>query len=330
MGKSEELQGREMSVSPVSTKPALHYPFWFGGSASCCAAVVTHPLDLVKVHYFQPLTIVIAEVRMQTRGPNDPSGMLRTIVHVCKNDGILGLYGGLSASLLRQLTYSTTRFGVYEELKSRVGSSSSAPPSLPTLILMASTAGFLGGLVGNPADVLNVRMQSDRALPIEKRRNYKHAFHGLSQMIRTEGISSAFRGVWPNSTRAILMTASQLASYDMFKEICLTKFGMQDNLNTHFTSSFMAGFVATTVCSPVDVIKTRIMHASPAESKGHTIVGLLREVFKKEGFSWMFRGWTPSFIRLGPHTIATFLFLEQHKKIYRSMKEQKQSDGAAI
>jgi hypothetical protein len=24
----------------------LHYPFWFGGSASCFAASVTHPLDL--------------------------------------------------------------------------------------------------------------------------------------------------------------------------------------------------------------------------------------------------------------------------------------------
>ncbi|PKS06918.1 hypothetical protein jhhlp_005514 [Lomentospora prolificans] len=27
----------------------IHYPFWFGGSASSMAAVVTHPLDLVKV-----------------------------------------------------------------------------------------------------------------------------------------------------------------------------------------------------------------------------------------------------------------------------------------
>lgn len=26
--------------------PARHYPFWFGGSASSVAAVVTHPLDL--------------------------------------------------------------------------------------------------------------------------------------------------------------------------------------------------------------------------------------------------------------------------------------------
>ena len=27
----------------------IHYPFWFGGSSSCLAATVTHPLDLGKL-----------------------------------------------------------------------------------------------------------------------------------------------------------------------------------------------------------------------------------------------------------------------------------------
>lgn len=187
---------------------------------------------------------------------------------------------------------------------------------------MASFSGFVGGLVGNPADVLNVRMQRDAALPPEKRRNYRHAFHGMSQMIRTEGLPSLFRGVWPNSLRAVCMTAAQLASYDEFKQLCMDHFGMGDNVTTHLTASVMAGFVATTLCSPIDVIKTRIMSASPAELKGHNIVGFLRQIFQKEGFSWMFRGWIPSFMRLGPHTIATFLFLEQHKKFYRAFKQQ--------
>ncbi|KAL1965559.1 hypothetical protein VTN77DRAFT_5643 [Rasamsonia byssochlamydoides] len=244
--------------------------------------------------------------------------MLGTFAYVFKNDGFLGLYSGLSASILRQMTYSTTRFGVYEELKSYFTSSSS-PPGLPTLIGMACFSGFLGGLAGNPADVLNVRMQSDAALPLEKRRNYKNAFHGLVRMIREEGPGSLFRGVWPNSTRAVLMTASQLASYDTFKRLCIDTVGMSDNLTTHFTASFLAGFVATTVCSPVDVIKTRIMSASPAESHDG-VMSLLRDVCRKEGVSWVFRGWVPSFIRLGPHTIATFLFLEEHKKLYRLIK----------
>src|SRR5437667_6422112 len=96
------------------------------------------------------------------------------------------LHSQLSASLMRQLTYSTTRFGVYEELKASFTTTNSAP-SLLNLIAMASVSGFLGGVAGNPADVLNVRMQHDAALPAAQRRNYEHAFHGLFRMTREEG-----------------------------------------------------------------------------------------------------------------------------------------------
>jgi len=295
-------QTKELSRKKAWEREHVRYPFWFGGSASCFAACVTHPLDLVKV-------------RLQTRSADAPKSMTGTFGHVIKSDGFLGLYSGLSASLLRQITYSTTRFGVYEELKSDFTTQTSSP-SFPTLIAMASTSGFLGGIAGNPADVLNVRMQHDAALPPDQRRNYKNAIDGLIRMTREEGWKSLFRGVWPNSMRAVLMTASQLASYDGFKRLLIQHTPLEDNLTTHFSASFLAGFVATTVCSPVDVIKTRIM--SSHESKG--LAKLLADVYKVEGVGWMFRGWVPSFIRLGPHTIATFLFLEQHKKMYRKIK----------
>jgi len=264
--------------------------------------------------------------------------MFRTLVHIVKDDSVLGLYRGvrclyllrpgtpspitntfarlqLSASLLRQLTYSTTRFGIYSELKETFTTARSSP-SLPSLIAMASTSGFLGGIAGNPADVLNVRMQHDAALPVDKRRNYKNAIDGLVRMTREEGWRALFRGVGANSMRAVLMTASQLASYDGFKRVLLEKTNLEDNLTTHFSASFLAGFVATTVCSPVDVIKTRVMSAHTKEN----LLALLRKWVAKEGVGWTFKGWVPSFVRLGPHTIATFLFLEQHKKIYRHTK----------
>lgn len=241
--------------------------------------------------------------------------MVGMFIHVFKHDGAPGLYKGLSASLLRQISYSTTRFGVYEEMKSRMTAPGSKP-SFPTLIAMASVSGFLGGCVGNPADVLNVRMQHDSALPAAERRNYKNAIDGLIRMSREEGVASLFRGVWPNSMRAVLMTASQLASYDLFKGLLIENTPMVDGLTTHFSASLMAGFVATTVCSPVDVIKTRVMSASESKS----LSKLLADVYRVEGAGWMFRGWVPSFIRLGPHTIATFLVLEQHKKLYRYWK----------
>lgn len=39
---------REHEHSINHPPPKVKYPFWFGGSASCFAAVVTHPLDLGK------------------------------------------------------------------------------------------------------------------------------------------------------------------------------------------------------------------------------------------------------------------------------------------
>lgn len=78
--------------------------WYFGGLASAGAACCTHPLDLLKVH-------------MQTTGGGSSGGgggMVGRSVHIIRSQGFLALYNGLSASLLRQATYSTTRFAIYD------------------------------------------------------------------------------------------------------------------------------------------------------------------------------------------------------------------------
>ncbi|KAF3202104.1 Mitochondrial dicarboxylate transporter [Orbilia oligospora] len=282
----------------------IKYPFWFGGASSMWAAVFTHPLDLNKV-------------RLQTAkkvGNGPKPGMVDTFRTIFRNEGFLGLYSGLTASLLRQATYSTTRFGIYEELKGMVKKPNKELP-LPTLIALSSTSGFLGSIAGNPADIINVRMQQDGALEPSKRRNYKNAIDGIIKMVKSEGITSLFRGVGPNSGRGALMTASQLASYDEFKMLLLGTGMFEDNLMTHFVASTMAGGVATLICSPVDVVKTKIMSSHDPDG----IIHLLKETTKREGMTWAFKGLLPSFIRLGPHTVLTFVFLEQHKSIWKAI-----------
>ena len=102
-------------------------------------------------------------------------------------------------------------------------------------------------MIGNPADVLNVRMQNDMSLPPAQRRNYKNAIDGLIRVVREEGPLALMRGLMANTSRGVLMTAGQLASYDEFKKLLLKTGVMRDNLATHFSASFMAGFVATTM-----------------------------------------------------------------------------------
>ena len=44
MATSAKTEVSQPVRAPAAGK--AHYPFWFGGSASCFAAGVTHPLDL--------------------------------------------------------------------------------------------------------------------------------------------------------------------------------------------------------------------------------------------------------------------------------------------
>lgn len=51
MASGAKLEASHPPKAANAPAPAkkVHYPFWFGGSASCFAAAVTHPLDLGKL-----------------------------------------------------------------------------------------------------------------------------------------------------------------------------------------------------------------------------------------------------------------------------------------
>lgn len=84
------------------------------------------------------------------------------------------------------------------------------------------------------------------------------------------------------------MNASQLASYDYFKRILLNVTKAKDGPALQFGASFLAGTVATTVCAPADVIKSRVM----AAKSGQSIPALIAGAVKNEGFGFFFKGWT--------------------------------------
>lgn len=269
--------------------------WYFGGTASAMAACCTHPLDLLKVH-------------LQTQ-QHGKIGLVSMGVKVFKTDGILGLYNGLSASILRQLTYSLTRFGIYETVKKELlAKNDGAPMPFYQKVLVAGFAGMSGGFVGTPADLVNVRMQNDVKLPKDQRRNYKHGFDGLWQVYKNEGAPRLMSGATMASSRAVLVTIGQLAFYDQIKYLVMKTGYAKDNLPTHFLCSFLAGAIATFLTMPLDVMKTRMMNAKPGQYASLIACGV---DIAKNGPMGFFKGFIPAFVRLGPHTILTFVFFEQ-------------------
>lgn len=250
------------------------------------------------------------------------TSLIRAIYSFAVRDGILSLWSGLSASILRQSTYSTTRFALYDFFSRNLRSLSSSPKSTSspaTTIASAGLAGGIAGLIGNPAEVVLVRMCADGAKPPSERFAYRNSIIGLIRIGREDGLAAYFRGLGPNVVRSVLMNISQIATYTEAKRRLLgtRQLGLKDDVRTHILASFVAGTVATTVCAPADVLKSRFQNASKAEgARRISIARYVVETVGQEGAGFLVKGWTPAWLRLAPNTVLTFVFMEKLKAVF--------------
>ncbi|KAJ0239703.1 Mitochondrial uncoupling protein 4 [Hirschfeldia incana] len=307
-----------------------------GGIASVVAGCSTHPLDLIKVrlqlHGEASSTVTL--LRPSLAFHNSPPAFLETThplpkvgpislgINLVKTEGPAALFSGVSATLLRQTLYSTTRMGLYEVLKTKWTDPDSGKLSLTRKIAAGLVGGGIGAAVGNPADVAMVRMQADGRLPVSERRNYAGVGDAIKRMARGEGVGSLWRGSALTINRAMIVTAAQLASYDQFKEGMVESGVMRDGLGTHVVASFAAGIVAAVASNPVDVVKTRVMNmkvdargGGEARYKGAWDCAV--KTVRAEGPMALYKGFVPTVCRQGPFTVVLFVTLEQVKKLLR-------------
>ncbi|KAL6277296.1 hypothetical protein ACE6H2_020897 [Prunus campanulata] len=318
-----------------------------GGIASIIAGCTTHPLDLIKVRmqlqgethapnpnpnaavqavrpaYAAVHTTAARRVSIPLPPPPPPAaraGPISVGVRIIQQEGVAAMFSGVSATMLRQTLYSTTRMGLYDILKQKWTDPTTHNMPLPSKITAGLIAGAIGAAVGNPADVAMVRMQADGRLPVAERRNYKSVVDAIARMGKQEGVTSLWRGSSLTINRAMLVTASQLASYDQIKETILGNGLMRDGLGTHVTASFAAGFVASVASNPVDVIKTRIMNMkveAGAEPPYSGALDCALKTVRSEGPLALYKGFVPTISRQGPFTVVLFVTLEQVRKLLK-------------
>uniref|UniRef100_G3N827 Mitochondrial 2-oxoglutarate/malate carrier protein n=1 Tax=Gasterosteus aculeatus TaxID=69293 RepID=G3N827_GASAC len=239
-----------------------------------------------------------------------------------RNEGVGGSTPGtLSAGLLRQATYTTTRLGIYTILFEKMTGADGRPPNFLLKALIGMTAGATGAFVGTPAEVALIRMTADGRLPADQRRGYSNVFNALARITREEGVTIIVGGgCVPTMARAVVVNAAQLASYSQTKQALLDSGYFGDDILCHFCASMISGLVTTAASMPVDIVKTRIQNMKMIDGKPEYKNGMevLMRVVRNEGFFSLWKGFTPYYARLGPHTVLTFIFLEQMNRFYKT------------
>ena len=82
-------------------------------------------------------------------------------------------------------------------------------------------------------------------------RQWTSSLHCFVDTLQAEGIvKGLWRGVGPTMSRAALLSAGQLSSYDHSKTLLLRGGWLEDGKTLHIVAAIISGIVATVCCNP--------------------------------------------------------------------------------
>ncbi|CAN1187789.1 Mitochondrial uncoupling protein 3 [Linum perenne] len=276
--------------------------------SAMAAETATFPIDLTKT-------------RMQLHGESlsaaSSTNAFRVASEICRRQGIIGLYQGLSPAIIRHLFYTPIRIVGYENLRNFVDGGGGGSISLFGKAVIGGASGAFAQIVASPADLVKVRMQADSRMVSQGIwPRYTSSFDAFSKIIASEGYRGLWRGVVPNIQRAFLVNMGELACYDHAKRFVIRNRIAEDNIYSHTLASTMSGLCATALSCPADVVKTRMMNRSTrgdaAAAAYRSSYHCLTKTIRNEGLTALWKGFFPTWARLGPWQ---FVFWVSYEKL---------------
>jgi len=240
---------------------------------------------------------------------------------IVKNEGFGSLYKGLSAGITRQIFYATSRFGLFEVFRDQMAKYRDT--DLVSRLTVGMASGAAAAYISCPAEVSLVRMSNDMSLPPAQRRNYTSVMNAATRIASEEGISAFWRGSSPFVLRAMLVGATQVGTYDQFRE-SFASVGLPRNSTSNvFAASLTAGLLYSIITMPLETAKNCMSSQTADPITGKlpytSTVQTMRSVAHSNGVLALWRGFLPYYGRCGGHTVTMFVFVEQLRSLYKKV-----------
>lgn len=163
-------------------------------------------------------------------------------------------------------------------------------------------AGCIGGcagiIVGHPLDTIKVHLQTQDA----SRPKYKGTFHCFRSLLAKEGTRGLYRGMTSPLGGVAVINAIVFGVHGNMQK----RMGSTDSLAPHFITGAVAGFVQSAICSPMELVKTRVQLS--VDKRGP--LNCLKNIYKCEGTRGVFKGLGITTLREVPAFGSYFLTYE--------------------
>jgi len=249
--------------------------FFFVPFAAIASELVTSPIDTLRVN---------KQVFSQSS--------FSIIKYIYKKDGIRGFYRSLPPAIGRHMIYTTLRVNLYEKTRNK-------NDNILKKLLCASSVSAFSQLIASPNDYIRIQLQT--------KRNYRLSTC-IFDIYKNKGVIGFWYGWKPNISRAAIVSAGTLVSYDASKIYYKKKF--ENNQIIQLASSTTSGIIAGILSNPVDTVKSLIM------SNKYKDLNSCILFFKKNGIFSLYRGFPYQCLRITVWQICFWSTLENIRILF--------------
>lgn len=315
----------------LASVPEGYRDFLAGTVGGFSGKFLDYPLDTVKVllqtqnslSSSSSTTTPAAASATTTTSTSTPvyRGAIHCLRHTIETRGIRSLYIGIQAPLIGSMAENAVLFLSYGEVRRLMGER----PGEDNLTLFqkacaGGVAGAIGAFVLNPFEVMKVQMQVMNSAAASSRatRQYTGTFDCFVQTVKNEGI---VKGLYRGQTALLLREIpGNFCWYGTYETACryqIPENGTKRDLgvSNHMLSGAIAGVAFWTAFYPADTVGSQI-RANPGYAS-RNFLSVFCEIYKKEGWMGLYRGWGITAVRAAPAHALIFAMYEQTICLFR-------------
>uniref|UniRef100_A0A7S4V0H8 Mitochondrial carrier protein n=2 Tax=Guillardia theta TaxID=55529 RepID=A0A7S4V0H8_GUITH len=209
---------KELAASIAANVPAVAAAgmgmqhFLSGSLAGMTSVAATYPLDLIRTRMAGRL---MTEGAIKTGVAGNT--WWQTAVGVVEKEGLMGLYRGVSPTLIGAFPYEGIKFYSYAKFKEVLPKDQDGKQNVGWKLVAGASAATVAHIVTYPMDTIRRRMQLQGAAGAQIL--YKNAIDCAAQMVKREGVRSLYRGLTATCIRGVPNTGIQFAVYEGLKSI---------------------------------------------------------------------------------------------------------------
>lgn len=278
------------------------YRFFLGSIAGAIGAFAVYPIDLVKT-------------RMQNQRSKSYVGevMYRNsfdcFKKVIRHEGVLGLYKGLTVQLIGVAPEKAIKLTVNDFARDKFFQYTGHMPFYGEVI-SGGLAGMCQVIFTNPMEIVKIRMQVAGEIQSQARSQR------TMKIVRELGFLGLYKGVRACLLRDIPFSMIYFPTYSHTKKMFADENGVNSTISL-FYSGFIAGVPAAGLCTPADVIKTRIqVKERQGETQYKGVIDAMFKIYKEEGPRAFWKGAGARVFRSSPQFGVTLVAYETLQRLF--------------